>query len=648
MRRIHSLLTTTTGCLFLLSSGWVCNGQAIAEDSAPQNNAAVLQAAVNAAVADEMTSVPAPVVVAQAEPAAAAEAVPAPATKPGAPASTDLSATTAAVGADGMVEQFNAQDLDISTVLRILAERSKRNIVASKEVKGTVTVNLYDVTLHQALEAILEPNGYGYIEKGNFIYVYTQKELEEIRKRDRKPLNKIYKLKYVTAKDAGDMIKPLLSSNAVIALTPAPIAGVPSGTVETGGPAFATEEMLIVSDYKENHEDIDKALKEIDVRPKQVLIESTILRATLSDTNALGVDFIGLSGIDFSTLSSVAGGAGGGGSVSPRDVANTFATENQFNIDTDFASQVPSGGLSIGFLGNNISVFIRALEEISDTNIVANPKIMALNKHVGRVQIGDELGYRGGRTSTTTSTTETVEKLETGVILTFRPFIMDDDYVRLEVVPEDSAGRINAAGLPEKQKTQVISNLMLKDGRTAVIGGLFREQTTAARGQVPILGNIPILGVPFRRTNDTISRVETIILLTPHIINDDTSLYEESEKRQQDVQRMMLGNRAGLQPWGRERLATTWFNKALEAKARGNREKAIMYTDWALNTNPRFLEAIRLREELTHQRLEEVDQSTISTFIRDVVNNEKRNPSDLGVYPTPSSPVNGAATKPAE
>jgi len=133
---------------------------------------------------------------------------------------------------------------------------------------------------------------------------------------------------------------------------------------------------------------------------------------------------------------------------------------------------------------------------------------------------------------------------------------------------------------------------MIKDGRTIVIGGLFSENTTAAKGQVPIVGNIPILGIPFRRTNDSTIRQETIIMVTPHIINDDTSLYEESLRQAEDIQRMQLGNRAGLQPWGRDRIAHMWYALAEEELAKGDTEKAFMYNDWALNTNPRLLEAL--------------------------------------------------------
>jgi type II secretory pathway component GspD/PulD (secretin) len=419
-----------------------------------------------------------------------------------------------------------------------------------------------------------------------------------------------------------------------------------------------------VNDFPENVSDVEKALHELDVRPKQVLVESTILRASLVENNALGIDFISLSGVNFSNLlggslssntsgsssSGSSGSSSGGGTplFGPNSIANTFTpTPDQLHASTDFASKVPTGGLSIGFLSNNISFFIRALEEITDTTVVANPKILTLNKHKGEVFIGQQFGYKTTTTSATT-TQETVQFLDTGTKLLFRPFIADDGYVRMEIHPEDSSGGLDASNLPQKQSTEVTTNIMVKDGRTVVLGGLFRELTTAGRGQVPVIGNIPVLGVPFRRTNDNTQRIETIVLLTPHVINDDTSLYEEAEKQAQDVNRMMLGNRAGLQPWGRDRIAQLWYGKATEAQEAGCHEQAMMYTDWALNTNPRFIEAIKLREKLTAQKVEEPDSSTVSKFVRDVMKDDSGAMPDsggAGHYPAAVTP---ATTEPAK
>jgi type IV pilus assembly protein PilQ len=606
MRQISKL--AGTGCFFLCLGGWVYSGSVNGADAAREAaiDKAVAAAAAPGAVADAPTS------------------------------NTSLNEPQVKMDAGGNID-FQCQDLDVNTALHFLSLQTKRNIIASKEVKGTVTAMLHNVTFHEALSAILAPNGFGYIEKGTFIYVYTNEEIDKIQKKDRKSVNKVYRLHYVNATDASILIKPMLSGTGQVALTPAAVVGLPDSNTDAGGNNYATDDTLVINDYPENLIEIEKALKVLDVRPKQVLLESTILRATLTEDNALGVDFVSVSGLDLSTLTnalvtsdtSVRPGALAGGMI-----AND---KTQGNVGTDFASKVPQGGMSVGFLSNNVSVFIRALEETTDITICANPKILALNKHRGEVFIGDQFGYKT-TTTTTTTTQETVQFLDTGTKLVFRPFIGDDGYVRLEVHPEDSSGGLNN-GLPTKQTTQVTSNLMVKDGRTVVIGGLFREQTTAGRGQVPVLGNIPVLGTAFRRTNDSTQRSETIVLMTPHIINDDTALYEQSEKTAADVNRMMLGNRAGLQPWGRDRIAQLWYGKAQESAEHGDTEKAKMYTDWALNTNPRFVEAIRMREQLTNRKVSEADESAINNFCQQIIKADKDVPASggSGIGPAPST-----------
>jgi hypothetical protein len=92
----------------------------------------------------------------------------------------------------------------------------------------------------------------------------------------------------------------------------------------------------------------------------------------------------------------------------------------------------------------------------------------------------------------------------------------------------------------------------------------------------------------------------------------------------------MLGNRAGLQPWGRDRIAQIWYAKAQEQLEAGNKEKALMYADWALNSNPRFIEAIKLREKVSNKRVEEADESAIHSFVRDTLKDDKDTTPDAG------------------
>ncbi|HEY4328900.1 MAG TPA: secretin and TonB N-terminal domain-containing protein [Phycisphaerae bacterium] len=655
MRNLKTAVST--GCFFLCLGGWVYSGQAIGADEATQAKDAALSGAVAGAAAPGATT---PTVDAAlpirntpmlAQAGGGEPAPVAPATTQGKP--TDLSSAVVNVEVDGKVKQINMQDMDINTALYFFSLQTKKNIIASKNVKGTVTVNLYNVTFNEALDAMLRPNGFDYIEKGNFIYVYTVEEIAKIRAAERHAVNHIFHLKYMNAADVAILIKPMLSSTGQIAMTPAALAGVSSGDANPGGEAHALDDTIVVNDFPDNIAEVTEALKNLDVRPKQVLIEATVLNASLKDANGLGIDLVSLSGLNFSDIGSVISPLSGSASTgstgsssstnvtTPGQVSGTLipgVSNKQFDGGTNFANTVPSGGLSVGFLSNHISFFMRALETVTDTTVVANPKILALNKQKGEVHIGQKLGYL--TTSTTTTTTQqTVEFLDIGTKLIFRPYITDDGYVRMDIHPEDSSGALDSRGVPQTNTTEVTSNLMIRDGRTIVIGGLFSENTSASKGQVPVLGNIPIFGVPFRSTNDSTTRQETIVLVTPHIINDDTSLYEESMKENEDVQRFMLGNRAGLQPWGRDRIAHMWYAKAQEEAAKGDKEKAIMYLDWCLNTNSRLLEAVRLREQLTNKKMDEQKGSSVADLVKDTLSGDAATTPDKGSggnYPPPA------------
>ena len=450
--------------------------------------------------------------------------------------------------------KISVRGADLRSVLQLLSIQGKQNIVATKEVVGTVTADLYDVTLDEALEAVLHSAGFVYRRKGSFVYVYTQEQLAKVLQAEQKLVVRSFRLHYITAKDAKDLIAPLLSKDGTTSLTPEAASGIEQSSTDAGGNQYATSDILIVKDYEEIVKRIAALLQEWDVKPEQVLIEATILRARLNEINSLGVDFTALAGIDFEML----GSSSDVTSMTTTPLTGAAVDDRAVRFGTDFSGAVPAGGMTLGFISNNIAMFIRALESVTDTTVLANPKLLVVNKQRGEVMVGNRDGYLT-TTVTETTATQTVEFLETGTQLLVRPFICKDGYVRLEIHPKDSSGSVELVGqsaLPQETTTEVTSNVLIKDGHTIVIGGLFRESTTATRGQLPIVGNVPYLGAMFRNTTDTTTREEVIILITPRIIkhaNDEAV----SEQILEKVERMRIGARKGMRWWGRSRLAET-------------------------------------------------------------------------------------------
>jgi type IV pilus assembly protein PilQ len=566
----------------------------------------------------------------------------APTTVPAAPSS--VSSSEVNLTDDGTVE-IHVNEANLVEVLRMLSLQSQKNIVASKEVRGTVTANLYDVTVREALDAILHANGYAYREKGNFIYVYSVKEIQEMEKAERRPRTQLFRLYYTPAANAVNMIKPVLSPDAQVSVTTPASSGIEKGTDDMGGNEHATEDIIVVNDYPENLERVKAIIDEVDRRPQQILIEATILRAALKEDNALGVDFNFLGGVNFTDV--VFNGAGqlvNGVVDSP--VAYSEPTHS-VGSGNNYTNNI-QGGMKVGFVSSNVSVFLAALEGITDTTVLANPKVLTLNKQRGEITVGREDGYQT-TTVTESASTQTVEFLKTGTRLVFRPYIGNDGYIRMEVHPEDSSGGLQtAANLPFKITTEVTANVMVRDGHTIVIGGLFRESSEISRAQTPFLGNLPLAGPLFRQQRDVTTREEVIILLTPHIIKDDAAYARASEEELANMEKLRVGTRRGMMPWGRERLAESWYDCAVQELAKENpsRKKALFYLNCATNLNPKFLEAMNLKQTLTGEQLSSVDNSSIRTFIKKqmLADARRREGDEPAEQVVPIEP----ATKPAD
>jgi len=429
----------------------------------------------------------------------------------------------------------------IRDALRVLGALYKKNIVPSSNVDGPLTVtSLYDVTFEQALESVLG-YGYKYDQEGNFIKIYTAEEYKKIKEDPDRMIYKVFTLYYITAAEAMKLITPVLSGAGSIQGSSPAETVVPTGESITagtaGGDTMALNDTIVIEDYPENIVEAEKLLKQLDVRPKQVLVEATILSATLTEGMELGVDLNFLAGVSLDGTSSTAqvGSTDSLLTTTTTPISQIAGGVVGTPIETfGFAANVGSG-LRVGVTTGNVAAFITALESVTDTTILANPKILAVNKQLGQVYIGTKIGYMSQTTQTQTSTTQQVKFLDTGTKLSFRPYIGDDGYIRMDIQPKDSSGTLKANNIPDEFSTELATNIMVKDGQTIVIGGLFRDVVVTSRSQIPLLGDLPLIGALFRGTSDSTTRQEVIVLLTPHIIEEPGET--NSDARVDDIRR---------------------------------------------------------------------------------------------------------------
>jgi len=509
------------------------------------------------------------------------------------------------------------KDMRIQDALQFLAARYKRNIVPSSKVDGMITVtNLYDVTFDEALNGIL---GYGfkYEQEGNFIKVYTAEEYKMIKDDEERMVYEVFTLYYISADDALKLVTPVLSKKAIVQASTAAETEISGGSgsgaaggasigTASGGDSLALNDTIVVYDYPENIKEAAKVLKSLDIRPKQVLVEATILSVLLTEGMEFGVDLNLLAGISLDGTAAGAGTADAvlGGYIEGSQTAGltpmgqVAAGVPGAPMETYGFTNTTGGGLRIGFRHGDVTAIITALETVTDTTVLANPKILAVNKQEGSVLIGTNLGYRSSTSISTggVATEGEVKFLQTGTQLVFRPYIGNDGYIRMDIYPKDSSAALNADGVPTENTTQLKSNIIVKDGGTVVIGGLFRDVITTSRSQVPLLGDIPIIGGLFRKTNDSVRREEVIVLLTTHIIEEPSEV--DGEARADDIRRKRFGAKDELQEIGRAKRAENSYAKAAKAYLEGDNDSAMHDLGVTLRLRPSYLEALRLKERI--------------------------------------------------
>jgi len=531
-----------------------------------------------------------------------------------------MTATVAAGASAGappqIIDKFEVEeDFGVRKALAMLGSQCQKNIVPSPAVDGVLAFrSLKNVTFEEAMDAILGDN-FKYEQEGKLIKVYTKDEWKKLKEDTDRMEDRIFTLYYITADEADKLIAPVLSGspNAKVAKSTAAeksisasaggaagaMAGA-SGGSGGGGDTIALNDTIVIHDYPENLDRVAEILKAIDVRPMQVLIEATILSATLTEETKFGIDWNFMAGVSLTGTSSV-------GQVGTTETINTTSTSPISQIaggvagaPIETAGFATSGmnGLRIGATSGDMAMFITALESITDVTILANPKILTVNKQQGFVQIGKKLGYRGSTTISSggVATQGEVQFLDTGTVLTVRPYIGNDGYIRMEIDPKDSSGQLNVDKVPDETVTQVKTNVIVKDGETIVIGGLFRDVVTTGRSQVPLLGDLPLVGGLFRGTNDRTERQEVIVLLTPHIINEPSEV--DGQARAADISRKRIGAKEGLQWIDRARLAEDHYARAVKFNKDNDNVSAMKQLCVALNLRPTYLEAIRLKERI--------------------------------------------------
>ena len=437
---------------------------------------------------------------------------------------------------------LNFQNIEVRALLQVIADFTNFNVVTSDTVTGNVTLRLKDVPWDQALDIILQAKNLGLRKSGNVILIAPKDELNAKEKIELEAKQQIASLEPVRTQSfqlnyakAEDIAKGLTGQSSAGGGTAARILSA------RGSVVFETRtNQLFVSDIPSKLEEVQSLIAKIDIAVRQVLIESRIVIADESFGRSLGVR---LGAVD---LRGIQGGIPGynigGGStyISPGGNMNAVAaqtlqtgtngTSGVTASDTQFVNLPATGAngfnpatfaLSLFSAGANrfLNLELSALEADGKGKVVSSPRVITADQQKAIIEQGEELPYQVATSSGATS----LQFRKANLKLEVTPQVTPEGNVILDVdITKDSVGRATTAGFAINTK-HVKTQVLIENGGTVVIGGIFEQNDREDVTKVPWLGDIPYLGYLFKTRTNTTEKTELLIFLTPKIVTDRTA-----------------------------------------------------------------------------------------------------------------------------
>ena len=407
---------------------------------------------------------------------------------------------------------LNFQDIQVRSVLQLISDFTGLNVVVSDSVNGNITLRLENVPWDQALDIILKSRGLDQRRSGNVLMIGTADEIaarEQLRLeaasqiRTLEPLRaQFIQINYAKAADIADLLRnedtSLLSERGTVAID-------------------QRTNTLIVRDTERNMADIRDLIAQLDVAVRQVLIESRVVIASDRFTRDLGVRF-------GATRSGEAGGRSGtAGGTQPGNIglgADQFGVPGGLLVDLPAATSGGSVGLAVGRIGSDLlQLELSAMETEGRGDIVSSPRVITANQQPATIEQGVEIPYEQATASGATSIA--FKKAVLG--LTVTPQITPDDRVLLNLlVSKDSQGENTMAG-PAINTQSVNTQVLVDNGETVVLGGIYERVNNEAARRIPFFGELPLIGGLFRSRQLEDRRSELLVFVTPKILSDSLS-----------------------------------------------------------------------------------------------------------------------------
>jgi len=421
------------------------------------------------------------------------------------------------------------KDADLVNVIRFIADITGENIIVSEDVKGKVTLNLRNVPWEQALDTILRSRGYDKVKQHNIIRIATAEQIQKDRDRElvkkkaqfevEDTIVRMISVNYAVAKELMDQLKPILSSR---------------GTIQVDD----RTNTVIAQDLRENVERIIELTRRLDRQIAQVLIEARIVEASSNYVQELGIQWGGIGQATTATgnptgLRFPGDFIGSGSADDASTVANSGGNPSPSRYAVNLPAAIGTGaGGGIGFIFGSaggsqlLNLRLSALESNGSGRIISSPRIATLDNRTAKIAQGVDIPI-----SVVSAAGTNTRFIPANLELEVTPHVTNDGTVLLKIKVSknepDFANR-GANGDPTIVKKNAETDVMVRDGDTSVIGGIFTRNTSENYSEVPLLAKIPILGWLFKKRRIEDRRAELLVFITPRIINRDEALVAES------------------------------------------------------------------------------------------------------------------------
>ncbi|CAI8423654.1 MAG: Type IV pilus biogenesis and competence protein PilQ [Halieaceae bacterium] len=416
---------------------------------------------------------------------------------------------------------LNFQSIEVRAVLQLIADFTELNLVASDSVTGSITLRLQNVPWDQALDLVLKTRGLDSRQIGNVLMVAPAQEIAE-RERQEIEANKqlaelaplqseFIRIRYATAIDVVGLFE----------------AGSEEGgaLISERGSVVVDERTnsIVVTDTAAKLAEIRDLIEKVDIPIRQVMIEARIVIASSNIDEQLGIrwggGYLNVSGDKFTSIA--------GDTASATNLNSQLIGGDQVDMPSapfvDLGVAEATSGFAVGFTSTDLflTAELSALEASGEGEVVSQPKVITGDKQKASIKSGTEIPYQEGAASgaTTTAFKEAVLKLDV------TPNITPDDRILLDlVVNQDSVGDLVPSGngglIPTIDTTELMTQVLVGNGETVVLGGVFKNEELVKVEKVPLLGDIPYLGNLFKSTANSQQKTETLIFITPRILSE--------------------------------------------------------------------------------------------------------------------------------